>query len=179
VESQIRALAGVGDRGRATHAGIPARDECLPPGQPAGSLVALLTMVRTRIHLACEPGPRLGLLLVGAASDTCRRDFAVLLLPCALFPCAIAGATEAASPTPALPMMCRRVKEDSSLVIIRTLQTAQNNQAGSIVPLLASLAEAVSQNGSTSWEEPTQDRLLRRARCEFHAAAGSTASSAP
>ena len=61
IDRDIGAFAGVGDRGGPAHPGITAGNERLATGQTAGAVVALLAVVRPRIHLAGEAGP--GLLL--------------------------------------------------------------------------------------------------------------------
>ena len=66
-DSDIGALAGIGDRGRAADAGVATSDERLPASQAPRSLVALLAMVWFRIHLPSQPRGRLGLLRKGRA----------------------------------------------------------------------------------------------------------------
>jgi hypothetical protein len=63
VDGNIGAFARVRDRGGAAHAGISTCNQRLAAGQATGALVAGLTMVRPRIHLAGKARPGLRLLL--------------------------------------------------------------------------------------------------------------------
>src|SRR6185437_1386990 len=60
-DRDIGAFAGIGNGGRAAHAGVTAGDEGLAALQAARSLVAFLAMVGAGIHFAGEAGPFLGL----------------------------------------------------------------------------------------------------------------------
>ena len=78
-EGDVRPLAREGDRRRPADAAVAAGDERLAAGQPARPAVSFLAVVRRRIHLARQPGPRLLLLgerflpVLGARVARCRR----------------------------------------------------------------------------------------------------------
>src|SRR3984957_664021 len=59
VDRHVGALARKGDRGGATHPGIAAGDQSLSAGEPTRAAIGRLAVIRTRIHLARQPGPRL------------------------------------------------------------------------------------------------------------------------
>jgi hypothetical protein len=64
VDRDIRAFAGIGDRGGPAHPRVASGDQGFAAGQPTRAAIACLAMVRRRVHLAGEPWPRLRLLLV-------------------------------------------------------------------------------------------------------------------
>ena len=73
VDRDVRPFAGEGDGGRTAHAGIAAGNQRAPSGEPARAAIALLAVVRRRVHLAREAGPRLRLPPVGRLRVFRRR----------------------------------------------------------------------------------------------------------
>ena len=65
VDGNIRALAGVGNRGCAAHAGVAARDERLAAVQSAGTAVAGFTVIRLWMHFPGQSRPGLVLFFKG------------------------------------------------------------------------------------------------------------------
>src|SRR5258706_3433161 len=64
VDRDIGAFPGISDRRRSAHAGVSPGNKSLATGEPSGPFIAGFAVVRPWIHFACEPRPRLRLLLV-------------------------------------------------------------------------------------------------------------------
>ena len=62
VDRHVRAFAGEGDGGGATHAGVAAGDQRLSAAQPSGTDVARFAMIRSWVHAARQARPCLRLL---------------------------------------------------------------------------------------------------------------------